>query len=208
MTCEGALARLDDFVDGELSETAFQEVELHLAGCATCAKQAAALRALVAQAADLPRTMAPAHDLWPEIAKQLQPRRPATVERLGRRWTWGAIAAAATIVVATLLWHTDERVPLPAPTPDAKAQQVSLAIDHDYEQAAAELLKAIEARRGRLTPDARARVDESLRVIAQALAAIRVELIKAPGDPALNHLLLSVHQKRIEVLRTLAQLTT
>jgi len=36
MTCDEAVDRIDDYVDGALDEAAFQEMELHLAGCAEC----------------------------------------------------------------------------------------------------------------------------------------------------------------------------
>ena len=117
-----------------------------------------------------------------------------------------ALAAAAAIALAVVWWRVDHRVP-PSPSPGSAAQFASLGVDRDYDRAAAELLAAISARRCRLTPDAQARVDESLRVIAQALIAIRAELAKDPASPALNHLLISVHQRRIEVLRTLVGLT-
>jgi anti-sigma factor RsiW len=207
MTCEEALARLDDFVDGELEEAEFQEIELHLAACGTCAQEARELRALVEQAAGLPRARAPQRDLWPGIAARLQS--PAvTRARINQPWAWGTLAAAAAIVLGVLLWRGNGRVaPLPTLTPGNTAQPASLQADQDYERAASELLAAVATRRDRLTPEAQARVDESLRVIAQALAAIRSELAKDPGSPALNHLLVSVHQRRIEVLRTLVNLT-
>jgi hypothetical protein len=206
MTCEDALAQLDDFADGELDEAEFQEIELHLATCAACAQEAAELRALVERAARLPRSLAPERDLWPGIAKQIRASRPAADEPMWPAWTWRALAAAAAIVLAVMWWRVDHRVP-PSPSPDSAAQFASLRIDRDYDRAAAELLAAVNARRSRLTPAAQARVDESLRVIAQALTAIRSELAREPTSPALNHLLISVHQRRIEVLRTLAELT-
>jgi hypothetical protein len=209
MRCEEALAQLGDFVDGELAEAQFQEIELHLAACAACADQARALRALVARAATLPRALSPERDLWPGIAERIQQAsRPVARARVERPWTWRVLAAAAVLVMATLWWRADHRVPTsPLPAPGGAVQFASLEVDRDYERAAAELLAAVEARRGALTPEARARIDESLRTIAEALASIRAELAKDPDSPALNHLLLSVHQRRIEVLRTLARLT-
>jgi hypothetical protein len=204
MTCEEALARLDEFVDGELEEAEFQEIELHLAACGTCAQEARELRALVEQAAGLPRARAPERDLWPSIAARLQSP-TVTRARVNHLWAWGALAAAAALVLSVLLWRGNGR--LPTLTPGNAAQLTSFQADRDYERAATELLAAVATRRERLTPEAQARVDESLRVIAQALTAIRSELAKDPGSPALNHLLLSVHQRRIEVLRTLVNLT-
>ena len=206
MTCEEALARLDDFVDGELGEAEFQDIELHLARCAACAQEAVELRALVERAGKLPRALAPERDLWPGIAEQIRVSQPAAARPMWPAWTWRALAAAAAVVLAVVWWRVDHRVP-PSPSPDNAAQFASLEIDRDYDRAAAELLVAVNARRSRLTPEAQARVDESLRVIAQALSAIRSELAKDPGSPALNHLLISVHQRRIEVLRTLVSLT-
>src|SRR5262249_59112171 len=65
MTCERVRDTLDDYVDGLLSEADFQEVELHLASCAECRHEERLLRALLAQAAALPRELAPGRDLWP-----------------------------------------------------------------------------------------------------------------------------------------------
>jgi anti-sigma factor RsiW len=207
MTCEEALARLDDFEDGQLDEAEFQEVELHLVTCTGCAGQAAELRALVSRAGALPRALAPERDLWPGIAGHIHPHRPIGVGTTWA-WTWPALAAAAAIVLVVILWRGNHRPPVsPGAEPAGAAQLASLDIDRDYDRAAAELLAAVSGRRNRLTPEAQARVDESLRIIAQALTAIRSELAKEPGSPALNHLLISVHQRRIEVLRTLAELT-
>ena len=72
MTCEQVATRLDEYVDGDLDEAAFQEIELHLAGCAECRQQERLLRALIAEAAALPEEIRPARDLWPEMAARLR----------------------------------------------------------------------------------------------------------------------------------------
>jgi hypothetical protein len=208
MTCQEALARLDDFVDGELGEAGFQEVELHLEGCTACQKGADALRALVAQAASLPRELEPPHDLWGAVARRIETAAPVARMGFGHMWVWRSLAAAAALVLVASWWGFGVRRQRRAPTPYAgTVQPVSFDQEKDYDRAATELVAALDARRDALTPEARARVDESLRVITEALAAIRSELAKDPGDPRLNHLLLSVHQRRIEVLRTLVRLT-
>ena len=45
MTCNEAEDRLDDYVDGALAESEFQEMELHIASCAACREQERRLRA-------------------------------------------------------------------------------------------------------------------------------------------------------------------
>ena len=74
MTCAEIQDRLDDYVDGSLSERDFQEVELHLHDCAECRKHERALRSLLAQAEALPAEMTPPRDLWPGIAERLGER--------------------------------------------------------------------------------------------------------------------------------------
>ena len=39
MSCEQVSSRLDEYVDGDLDEASFQEIELHLGGCAECRQQ-------------------------------------------------------------------------------------------------------------------------------------------------------------------------
>src|SRR5262249_43686764 len=72
MTCDEVRTKLDEYVDGELGEAAFQEIELHLAGCAECRGEERRMRALLARAAALPREIQPGRDLWPELAERLR----------------------------------------------------------------------------------------------------------------------------------------
>ena len=92
-------------------------------------------------------------------------------------WEWSGLAAAATLVVAVALaarWSSDR--PVPSPREDALGSAVRVshelgarAVEDEYQRAEAAFLAALEARRDRLSPESRARVDASLRLIDEAL---------------------------------------
>lgn len=223
MTCERVTERLDDYVDGELSEAEFQEVELHLVICDACREEERGLRAVVALAAALPRQQPPRRDLWPDIAGQLARRRRfALLSSPGRPQLWWAagLAAAATLVVA--VWvvprGTSEgpAVAGQGSTPEAAVQPASLGgglesfqdAERDYQRATAELMAALDTRRASLSPETSAAIDENLRVIDQALAEIRAALRTDPASPRLGRMLASTHEKKIDTLRRVLKLTT
>jgi predicted anti-sigma-YlaC factor YlaD len=219
MTCEQAFTRLDEYVDGDLDEAAFQEVELHLAGCRECREQERELRALIAAAAALPKEMLPARDLWPEVAERLRGAegarlvaRPAVM-----RWTSPMVVAAAASVVLALtatLWLRGHGTP-PAPgvVPGTLISVASvdpgsdlLATEREYARATADLMAAIESQKAALTPETREVLDANLRVIDEALAQVRAALRKDPGNGALTHLLTSTHQKKLDALQRVVRL--
>jgi anti-sigma factor RsiW len=207
--CGRTLEALDDYVDGALEEAAFQEVELHLAGCADCAAEHRMLRELLDRAAALPRAIAPPRDLWPGIAGRLAGRRP-----VASRWTMGLAAAAALAVAVTMLSHPQPDAPAgtPAATPVAAAAEgLPPALEQaeaEYARATAQLMAAIEARRGALPPRTVAALEENLKTIDAALDEVRTALRSDPANPHLNLLLASTHQRKVEVLRQVVRLTT
>jgi hypothetical protein len=221
MTCAQVDDRLDDYLDGALGEREFQEIELHLHGCESCREQERRLRSLLAQAAALPRELAPARDLWPEVAKRLGHRgllafspRPGAL----RAWLPGALAAAALLALALAVTLRDRVVSVPrqaSSEPSGVSRPVGTSADttgvlgaeRDYASAAAALLAALESRREQLSPETMAAVEKDLLVIDQALADIRKALAKDPGSGALNHLLVSTHQRKVKVLQRVVKLS-
>jgi anti-sigma factor RsiW len=207
--CGRTLDALDDYADGALGEAAFQEVELHLAGCADCAAEHRMLRELLDRATALPRAIAPPRDLWPGIAERLAPRRTAA-----SRWTMGLAAAAALAVAVTILSRPQPDAPAatPAATPVASTSQgLPPALEQaeaEYARATAQLMAAIDARRGALPPRTVAALEENLKTIDAALADVRTALRSDPSNPHLNLLLASTHQRKVEVLRQVVRLTT
>jgi hypothetical protein len=71
MNCTDWNSQLNDYVDGDLDAAATSTLENHLATCAACRAELAALRSLRADTVALPRELAPARDLWAGIRNEL-----------------------------------------------------------------------------------------------------------------------------------------
>ena len=212
MTCDEARDRMDDYVDGTLDEAAFQEVELHVATCAECRTDERSLRALLAHAAALPAEQQPPHDLWAGIAERLDDARPWW--RPGSRAGWGAGLAAAAGVILALSAALHGPGPGVRPSPGTSLVPAALrsedpiaSAEREYARAAAELMSALEQQRDRLPPETLASVEKDLRSIDAALQEVRRALATDPGNPGLNHLLTSTHQRKVEVLQHVLKLS-
>jgi hypothetical protein len=213
MTCTEIQDRLDDYVDGALSEAQFQEVELHLGGCAACRTEERLLRALLAEAAALPEERLPRRDLWADIAVRLD-------GTAGARpfWShlsvWTGLAAAAAVVVAVSTLRGPGVDPPPPAGGSARLQTVATSpvpgladAERDYARATAELMAVIAARRTSLPAETQEALDRNLQAIDEALHQIRQALAKEPSSTQLNHLLASTHRRKVEVLRRVVKLT-
>ncbi len=212
MRCDEARDRIDDYVDGALDEAAFQEMELHLAGCAECRAEERALRALLAHAAALPDEMAPARDLWPGIEARLDEARPWWRRPGWTGWAAGLAAAAGVALALSAALHGPGPGGPPASGPTLvpaalRSEDPVAAAEREYARAAAELMAALEQRRDRLPPETLASVERDLRSIDAALTEVRRALAADPANPGLNHLLTSTHQRKVEVLQQVLKLS-
>lgn len=217
MTCALLHERLDDYVDGLLDEAEYQEIELHLAACDACRLAERRLRTLLAQAARLPREIAPGRDLWPGVAGRLGAprllpfaRRPAgAVAPTRPAWLLPALATAAAVLALSALVP---RAQQPAPQSSAsQATRTSAPLDvaqADYARAAADLKQALDARRAELPPATVAAVEQNLRTIDQALGEISLALQKDPGNTQLAHLLNATHRRKVSFLQQIVRLST
>jgi len=209
MSCQEMIDRLDDYVDGTLAEREAAEVARHLAACGPCREEERRLRAILAEAAALPREMEPRRDLWPGIAARIAGR--ASGVRPARWWRPVALAAAAAVVVALVAQLPrrgtgPEVVPVPAAA-HSPADPLK-GMEADYERAVATLLAALEQRRGSLSPETMASVERNLAIIDEAMAEVREALRQDPRSPELRHMLVSTHRKKLDVLRQVVKLST
>ncbi len=217
MKCLETQRLLDDLVDGTLPPERRGEVVRHLEGCEACRATEARLRALLDRAAALPRSIEPARDLWRGIEARIEAVE-AGGERAGRarrryRIAWAAgiaavvIAAASIATMAIIGIGRTRTAPGMTATPAAMKVSTELAQAHAaFETARVQLIAALEARRGSLSPQTLEVVDHNLGIIDEAIANIRAAMETDPGNTELPALLVAIYRQEIDLLRQAAQL--
>jgi predicted anti-sigma-YlaC factor YlaD len=213
--------RLDDYVDGVLDAASAGAVERHLASCAACRAAERSTRRLLAHAAALPRSLAPARDLWPDVERKIVRRGFAELFAWRQPWMLAAAAAVVVAVLAGVVWQSEpiggvQTVAIPTaagpslePAAIVPVADPTLAeAEREYEAAAKTLLAVLVQRRSRLAADDLARVEDNVAVIDRALAEVREALAKDPVNPELNRMLVATHRKKVDVLRRVVRLST
>jgi anti-sigma factor RsiW len=211
------LERLSAFVDGDLPAAELQSVRQHLEDCAACADRAAELGALAraARALDAPE---PPPTLWPAIEGALD--RPLAGWLSWRPFGVGALAGAAVALVLVLTARPAARAVAVAPraleaaqaSPASRAAPVSndpliAEAEQEFARAAAVYERSIEKLRGLLvreeghwSTDVRARYDERLARLDEAIVRSREVARRAPGDSEGNEQLFAAYQQKLAFL--------
>jgi anti-sigma factor RsiW len=213
--------RLSEYLDGELANEERLAVEAHLGECEACRTTLLELRAVVQQAAALPR-LEPTRELWKEIATAIDtPTDTSIVQFPGaarrRRFTFSVpqLAAAGIAIMAISagsMWFAvggaaRNDTPAAAPTTssaDALSEsgtQLVSNVEQNYDGAIEELERALAATRATLDPRTVAVIEDNLRIIDEAIADARVALAADPNDVDLYQYLDHTLMKKIDLLR-------
>ncbi|ANM30459.1 hypothetical protein ABI59_14100 [Acidobacteria bacterium Mor1] len=217
-------ALLNDYVDGLLDDAEREQLERQLADCESSRQEVEALKALRAEAAALPKEVAPGRDLFPEIRQALDSEMAA---RPTPRAAWIGLAAALLIVAGLSGWLLRGQW---APGADGGATaanggaagqdgppQISLAadegmdfaaIEQEYVRAAELLLESIEARSDQLAPETQAALRENLAIIDRAIEEIRAALAKDPGGEAQTEMLTAMYRQKLDLLWRVSRLSS
>jgi hypothetical protein len=75
-----------------------------------------------------------------------------------------------------------------------------------FEGARSQLLAALEARKGSLSPQTLAVVEENLKIIDRAVGEMQAALARDPGNRELPALLVTAYRQEIDLLRRVVQL--
>lgn len=171
----------------------------------------------------LAREVPPARDPWPGIKARIEAMRVVPMPGAPRFRTphparrWQLISAAAVLVVTSsaitaVVLRTRSPVAQTAiggAAPAAEAltrlasnrrELVSEVFSH-YDAAANDLEVVLRARRDRLSPATQRVLEESLRVIDQAIGEARAALEKDPASQDMLDLLGSVYRQKLDLLR-------
>lgn len=202
-TCEATRARLSGLLDGDLPEAERERAEAHVAACTGCAAELDALRGLVRDLSALPTEMEPDEDLWPELAARLprRARRGSSAAVTGRVWL--ALAASFVIVASlAIAWRRSAIEPGGA-DPGWVAQ---LEAHAEYERAAGQLMKALDARRSELSPETVAEIERNLSLIDEALGRTRQALAADPASGPVAEMHVALHEQKLSLLQSAALL--
>ena len=214
MNCIDCIDRFDDSLDGRLEAAEEKKLREHLADCAACAEEFEGIRELRERAAELPRSLEPARDLWPGIASTIDDSRVVRV-RFGRRAFLAAAAAVlvvSSVVTAYFLGRSQTAVTAEAPPAAENGPSAVLLASFDglgvdgYTARRTELLDALEARSHELSPDTMDVVMENLRLIDEAMDRISTALGEDPENEFLMRRLAGAYRQQIDLLQRAVRL--
>ena len=172
--------------------------------------------AIIEDAGKLATAIAPDRDLWPGIEAAISAPAPA------RRPVTAYFAQAAAVLllvggssaVTYLVTKQDADVVNGAPVAgnvEIDAEFASFGQDHElsagYTDAHTNLAAELDFDLERLSPEARATVEENLAIIRGAIREINAELAEDPDNELLQQLLLESYREELAVMRDVSQLT-
>lgn len=211
--------QLHDYADGILAAREHDALHAHLAVCDACRRDMERIRHLRADLAALPRDVPPPARVLAAIhaatAGSLPGETPAPAHSGSTRWhARPRILAAAALVLVTLSSAATmlvQRAAAPRPESAAVAAPSSgtalVAVDameRSYEDAIAELQRALADGDSGLSPETVRVLETNLALIDRALAEARTALRADPGNDALAALVRSGYERKLDVLRSVS----
>ena len=203
---------LNDCVDGTLDPAEAGRVGAHLASCNACTAAVERLHRLRADLADLPRSITPpAHVLMGVRAGIVE----APARGSERSWYMRPrlLAAAAVLLVALssattalLLRQSGDggtaRLLPPSSATGSSSLVAVHAMERSYEDAISEVQHALRGQPSGLSPETLGVLQANLDIIDRALTEARAALRADPGNDALNALVRSGYERKLDVLRS------
>lgn len=216
MNCERSREQMDDYLDGYLDEADRLALEDHVEACATCSASLQELESLLLQARQRSTALSPERDLWPGILERIDHHDSGRRATAYRHWLPLAAVLALAVLLLPLLLRQDapesvqqvERTATESMKLEAATQTMAeLARSEDRVLLTRrDLIEAIEMRRDLLGPEASQSVEESLQVLDQAVAEIRLALNENPDDRRLRLALAAKYQQEVRLLQRVSRI--
>jgi len=214
MICSDVLMRLDDYLDERLDPTVAEAVGRHLADCPSCKTEAEAVRGIRGLSAELPRSLDPPRDLWPEIAGRIEAAK--IMPGRFRRRALVAAAAVAMLVGSVVTGYLAGRRQAPQPQDlrvlagPGPSEAVLASFERlgltDYQATRAQLLDAVDERGDELSPETLEVVMTNLHLIDDAMGRIGEALGENPNSLLLMQQMAAAYRQQINLLQRAVRL--
>jgi len=195
-SCDWTRDRLDRYLTGRLDPAEADLLETHVAGCAQCAADLEAARAVTPLVEALPRARQPSRDLWGGISDRIR-------RRGSNRWValpvW-SLAAASLLLVAGTAATTWLGVRQGRPVATNEPGGSFVTTENQYHRSIADLAGLYARTRDSLSPDTRALIERNLAVIEAAIEEARLALEREPSNPVLESLVLAAYRRKLDFL--------
>jgi len=222
MTHQQIKERLDDYVDGILSPSETEEITRHLDQCPECSSEVAELRALLAEAARLPAEIAPERDLWPGIAKSIEPKKgsvsrmrlvdetgpaprvPSEFVKISARRLLLAAAALALLMLlpATITHHLPDLLRGFGEEPSAPTDVASV-LDENYSRVRLSCARSLEENFEIMDPHTIVAFQAGAAAADLATAELRAALALVGDDSEMIRMLSEGYMKQINLVQRL-----
>ena len=222
MTHEVIRHLLDDYVTGELTEDARGPVADHIAVCAICGAEVESLKAILARAADLPRSVDPPPEAWLNIRAAIERDKEAVAANRGtseKFWRRPYMLAAAVVLAAVLssggtALYLNSRADSSRVTASntgsgaTPATFVAFTIEENtYLRNVAVLQDLLDQQEASLAPETVAQLKASLRTIDEAILEARSALARDPANKMLIEMLSGTYRQKMDLMRRTAEMT-
>ncbi|HMH85244.1 MAG TPA: hypothetical protein VK529_04810 [Gemmatimonadaceae bacterium] len=222
MTHEVIRHLLDDYVTGELTEDARGPVADHIAACAICDAEVESLKAILARAADLPRSVDPPPEAWLNIRAAIERDKEAVAANRGtseKFWRRPYMLAAAVVLAAVLssggtALYLNSRADSSRVTASntgsgaTPATFVAFTIEENtYLRNVAVLQDLLDQQEASLAPETVAQLKASLRTIDEAILEARSALARDPANKMLIEMLSGTYRQKMDLMRRTAEMT-
>jgi len=211
--------QLCELADAPSGATVSDAWRAHVAACAECSGQLAALTALHVETSRLPREVAPPPELWTGIRAELAPRAGASHPSRWQASRWRLAAAALLVAMSSsaltvLALRGRERAPenavaarevAPAVTTSGLPAQLASA-EQGYARSVESLRRTLDERRDSLSSSTVETVERSLRIADAAIAEAREALERDPSNRLLAEIFASNYERKIDLLRRATEL--
>ena len=210
MKCQEVIDKVDGYLDDRIDVEEKRSIRIHLEDCPDCADEFDLVSELRNRVSRMPKALEPPNDLWPGIAARIADQ---TVER-GRFARRMLLAAAAVVLLAgsvTVAFFAGRSSSVPiveyekATESSGTSQFVLASLEglgvEDYESTRGELLDALDARRGDLSPETVDVVMMNLQLIDDAMAEIAEALGNDPESEFLMKRLARAYRQQIDLLQ-------